>query len=63
MSSSQLHGLLRASHSRNPPRYSHIAQLTLRFYAHIGTGSKYNRLIVQARTTFVLFALIIYLLY
>ena len=24
--------------SRNPARYSHIAKLTLRFYAHIGAG-------------------------
>ncbi|MBE5878563.1 MAG: hypothetical protein E7288_01100 [Lachnospiraceae bacterium] len=29
------YGLLRASHSRNPTQYSHIAKLALRFYAHI----------------------------
>ena len=30
-----LYGLLRASHSRNPTQYSHIAKLSLHFYAHI----------------------------
>ena len=33
-------GLFRATHSRNPTRYSHIMVLTLHFYAHIGAGLK-----------------------
>ena len=37
---SSAHGLLRALHSRNPPRYSHIVKLTLHFYAHIGACLK-----------------------
>ena len=31
-------GLLRAAHSHNPARYSHIVKLTLPFYANIGAG-------------------------
>ncbi|RHP09886.1 hypothetical protein [Dorea sp. AF36-15AT] len=33
-------GLFRASHSHNPPKYSHIAGLLSHFYAHIGAGPK-----------------------
>ena len=30
------YGLLRATHSHNPPQYSHIVGLSSHFYAHIG---------------------------
>ncbi|MGN0429065.1 MAG: hypothetical protein ACI4E2_03260 [Acetatifactor sp.] len=33
-------GLLPASHSRNPTRYSHIVGFSSHFYAHFGTGPK-----------------------
>ena len=33
-------GLLRAMHSHNPTRYSHIMVLTPHFYAHIGASPK-----------------------
>lgn len=35
--------LLRALHSRNSTRYSHIVKLALPFHAHIGTGPKILR--------------------
>lgn len=34
------YGLFRASHSHNPPQYSHIVGFTSHFYAHIGAGPK-----------------------
>ena len=34
------YGLFRASHSHNPPQYSHIVGLSSHFYAHIGAGPK-----------------------
>ena len=33
-------GLFCVTHSHNPTRYSHIAGLSSRFYAHIGAGPK-----------------------
>ena len=38
-----IHGLLRALHSRNSTRYSHIVKLALPFHAHIGAGPKVLR--------------------
>lgn len=32
--------LLRASHSHNSAKYSHIVKLRLHFYAHTGVGHK-----------------------
>ena len=32
--------LLRAAHSHNSTRHSHIVKLTLRFHAHIGVAHK-----------------------
>ena len=34
------YGLFRATHSHNPPQYSHIVGLPSHFYAHIGDGSQ-----------------------
>ena len=34
------YGLFRATHSHNPPQYSHIVGLSSHFYAHIGAGPK-----------------------
>ena len=34
------YGLLRATHSHNPPQYSHIEGLSSHFYAHLGAGPK-----------------------
>ncbi len=33
-------GLFRAAHSHNPAQYSHIAELSSCFYAHIRAGHK-----------------------
>ena len=37
---------------QSSPRHSHIAKLTLRFYAHVRAGLKVKGLSVQARTAF-----------
>ncbi|WP_278997807.1 hypothetical protein [[Ruminococcus] lactaris] len=34
------YGLLRATHSHNPTKYSHIVGLSSHLYAHIGEGLK-----------------------
>ena len=34
------YGLFRAAHSHNPAQYSHIAELSSCFYAHIRAGHK-----------------------
>ncbi|RGF52394.1 hypothetical protein DW006_02055 [Eubacterium sp. AF36-5BH] len=41
--------MLRAEHSRNPYKYSHMGKLTLPFYAHIWACSKVQLTFVQAQ--------------
>ena len=37
------HGLLRATHSHNPTRHSHIVGFASHFYAHVGASPKTMR--------------------
>lgn len=37
------YGLLRATHSHNPPQYSHIVGYSPHFHAHIEAGPKVLR--------------------
>ena len=41
------YGLFRATHSHNPPQYSHIVEYTSHFYAHIGAGLKAFHLLMS----------------
>ena len=42
------YGLLRATHSHNPTKYSHIVGLSSHFYAHIGASPKLSPTYEQA---------------
>ena len=44
------YGSLRATHSRDPLRHSHIAGSTSRFYAHVWAGHKVFHLLVSKLT-------------